>query len=238
MHLKRVILHPEKYPTDKYYPFNLDIFQKTESIDFAMPVTLFAGENGTGKSTLLRAICQRAGIHIWEEMRTRYQFNPYEEALGKFIDLEWTEGPVPGSFFSSQIFQDYVRFLDEVAAADPGILKYFGGSSLMTKSHGQSLIAYFTARYRIKGLYLIDEPETALSPKSQLGLLKVLKDMSELGHAQFIIASHSPILLALPGARLYSFDEAPVKPVVYEETEYYQVYRNFLSNREKYLSQL
>ncbi|MFH0847157.1 MAG: AAA family ATPase [Chloroflexota bacterium] len=238
MHLKRVVLHPEKFPTGDCYPFNLEIFQKTGAIDFATPVTLFAGENGTGKSTLLRAICRRAGIHIWEDVRTRYQANPYEEALFNFIELEWEADAVPGSFFSSQIFQDYVRFLDEVAAADPGILKYFGGSSLMTKSHGQSLIAYFTARYKIKGLYLMDEPETALSPKSQLGLLRVLKEMSELGHAQFIIASHSPILLACPGARLYSFDEAPVKPVVYEETEYYQVYRNFLSNRGKYLSQL
>ncbi len=239
MHLNKVFLHPDKYPTADYYPFNLDIFRKTESIEFKKPVTFFIGENGTGKSTLLRAICRRSNIYIWEDTgRGRFQFNPYEEALFKFIDIDWTDGPVPGSFFSSQIFQDYARFLDEVALANPGIFQYYGGSSLMTKSHGQSLISFFTARYKIRGLYLMDEPETALSPKSQLALLKVLKEMSDAGHAQFIIASHSPILLAYPDATIYSFDGAPVKQVKYEETEYYQVYKDFMNNKDKYLEGL
>jgi len=239
MHLTKVTLHPEKYPTSKYYPFNLDIFRKTEGIEFKTPVTFFVGENGSGKTTLLRAICRRSNIFIWEDTsRNRYEVNPYEEELYKYIDVEWTDSFVPGSFFSSQIFQDYARFLDEVAAANPGILQYFGGSSLMTKSHGQSLISFFTARYKIKGIYLMDEPETALSPKSQLELLKVLKKMSDGGHAQFIIATHSPILLAYPGATLYTFDEVPIKAVKYEETEYYQVYKDFMNNKDRYLKGL
>lgn len=239
MHLTKVILHPEKYPTSKYYPFNLDIFRKTGGIEFKTPVTFFVGENGSGKTTLLRAICRRSNIFIWEDTsRNRYEVNPYEEELYKYIDVEWTDSFVPGSFFSSQIFQDYARFLDEVAAANPGILQYFGGSSLMTKSHGQSLISFFTARYKIKGIYLMDEPETALSPKSQLELLKVLKKMSDAGHAQFIIATHSPILLAYPGATLYTFDEVPIKAVKYEETEYYQVYKDFMNNKDRYLKGL
>jgi len=239
MHLTKVTLHPEKYPTSKYYPFNLDIFRKTESLEFKTPVTFFVGENGSGKTTLLRAICRRSNIFIWEDTsRVRYEANPYEEDLYKYIDIEWADSFVPGSFFSSQIFQDYARFLDEVAAANPGILQYFGGSSLMTKSHGQSLISFFTARYRIKGIYLMDEPETALSPKSQLELLKVLKKMSDAGHAQFIIATHSPILLAYPGATLYTFDEVPVRAVKYEETDYYQVYKDFMNNKDRYLKGL
>ena len=147
-------------------------------------------------------------------------------------------GSVPGAFFSSQIFQDFARFLDEWAKADPAILGYFGGSSLITQSHGQSLISFFNARYKIKGLYLLDEPETALSPKSQLKLLRLLKEMSEAGHAQFIIASHSPILLAYPGATIYSFDSLPLKSIDYEETEYYRTYKDFINNREKYLKEL
>jgi predicted ATPase len=96
-------------------------------------------------------------------------------------------------------------------------------------------MSFFKARYRIRGLYLLDEPETALSPKSQLELLKVVGDMGSAGHAQFIIATHSPILMACPEAKIYSFNHIPLKQVDYEETEYYQIYRDFMEDREKYL---
>ena len=117
----------------------------------------------------------------------------------------------------------------------PEYLEYFGGESLITKSHGQSLMSLFRNRYKIKGLYFLDEPETALSPKSQLELLTILSDMSKAGHAQFIIATHSPILLACPGADIYSFDQKPVKRIRYEETEHYQIYKDFMQNQDPYL---
>jgi predicted ATPase len=236
MHLKRVNLYPEQYPTKEHYPFNLNIFQQTKSIEFSSPVTFFIGENGTGKSTLLEAIAHRCGIHIWEDNeRIRLEINPYEEKLYEAIEVEWTNSAVPGSFFASQIFRNFAQILDEWAVADAGNLRYFGGKSLMTQSHGQSLVSFFKARYKIKGIYLMDEPETALSPKSQLELIKILKSMSQAGHAQFIIATHSPILMAYPGAKIYSFDYIPVKPIEYEETEHYQIYKGFMENRDKYL---
>jgi predicted ATPase len=236
MHLSKVILHPEKYPTRNVYPFSLDILQRTECLAFTRPVTLFVGENGAGKSTLLRAICLKCGIHIWEDVeRSRYYPNRHEGELYKYLEVEWTQGSVPGSFFASQIFCDFARGLDEWARATPEILDYFGGGSLLTQSHGQSLITYFSTRYRIKGLYFMDEPETALSPKSQLALLKILQEIGRAGHAQFIIASHSPILLAYPGATIYSFDQIPVKEINYRDTEYYRLYRDFLNHPERYL---
>ena len=236
MHIRKIILYPEKYPTKEKYPFNLKLLRETRELDFSKPVTFFAGENGAGKSTLLKAICLRCGIHIWEDAeRRRFENNPYEEELYKYIGVEWFRGEVPGSFFSAQIFQYFTEFLDERAAATPGILEYFGGSSLITKSHGQSLMAFFKARYKIKGLYLLDEPETSLSPKSQLELLKILRDYSRDGQAQFIVATHSPILLACPGADIYSFDRIPVRPVNYEETDYYRTYKDFMENRHKYI---
>jgi predicted ATPase len=239
VHIDQVSLNAPAYPTREHYPFNLEVLQKTKIIRFDTPVTFFVGENGTGKSTLLKAICHRCDIHIWQDTeRSRFRYNQYEEALCEYIRVGWTNGPVPGAFFSSQIFQDFARFLDEWAKADPGILEYFGGSSLVTQSHGQSLISFFEARYKIKGLYLMDEPETALSPKSQLRLLQILKRMSEAGHAQFIVASHSPILLAYPGAKIYSFDRAPVASISYEETEYYRLYKDFINNPDKYLAEL
>ena len=144
---------------------------------------------------------------------------------------------MPGSFFGSSVFQDFARTLDAWAAADPGQLEYFGGKSLLTQSHGQSIMSFFRARYGIKGLYLMDEPETALSPKTQIGLLRLLTQIAHAGHAQFVIATHSPILLACPGATIYSFDRVPIQPVSYEETEHYQMYRDFMSDYRRYIAE-
>ncbi len=236
MHLKNITLFPEKYPTKDHYPFNQAIFQKTSSIEFRTPVTFFVGENGTGKSTLLTAICKKCNIPIWQGLGgTRYKPNPYEKVLYLFMAVKWTNGSVPGSFFSSATFKDFAKYLDEGATVNPEIFKYFGGESLITQSHGQSLMSLFRGRYKIKGLYFLDEPETALSPKSQLELLTILNDMSIAGHAQFIIATHSPILLACPGADIYSFDQMPVKRVTYEETEHYKIYKDFMQNQDPYL---
>lgn len=105
---------------------------------------------------------------------------------------------------------------------------------MITQSHGQSLMALFKARYELKGLYLLDEPETALSPKSQLELLKILNKQGSKDHAQFIVASHSPILLACPGAEIYSFDHIPLTRVEYEDTEYYKIYKSFMNDRTRY----
>ena len=239
MHLKRVNLRPERYPTTEHYPFNLDIFHETKSISFDSSVTFFIGENGTGKSTLLEAIAHRCGIYIWGGIeRKRFRVNVYEQRLWEAIDAEWTHGPVRGSFFASQVFRNFAQILDEWAAADPKVLEYFGGKSLVTQSHGQSMMSFFKARFKIEGLYFMDEPETALSPRTQLDLLKLLRDMGQAGHAQFIVATHSPILMACRGARIYSFDHIPVKHVHYEETEHFQIYRNFMENRDKFLDEI
>lgn len=236
MHIKRVNLYPEKFPTTKHYPFNLNIFHETKSLLFDSSVTFFVGENGTGKSTLLEAITHKCGIYIWGCIeRKRLKVNLYERRLYEAIDIEWTDGPVHGSFFASQVFRNFAQILDEWAAADPRSLEYFGGKSLLTQSHGQSIMSFFKARYKIKGIYFMDEPETALSAKSQLDLLALLKDMGQAGHAQFIVATHSPILLACPGAKIYSFDHVPVKQVDYEETEQFQIYKGFMEDRNKYL---
>jgi predicted ATPase len=235
-HIKSVTLLHEKFPTNEHYPFALPIFNQTKYLFFDTPITLFVGENGTGKSTLLEALAHACGIHIWSTSGgARYQVNRYEKELHKCLSLEWSNGPIPGAFFGSEIFKDFANILDEWAISDPGQLKYFGGRSLKTQSHGQSMMSYFRARYKIKGIYLLDEPETALSPRSQLELLEIIGENSRAGHAQFIIATHSPILLACGGATIYSFDHAPVRVVEYEETEHYQIYRKFLADWGKYI---
>ncbi|MEW6666659.1 MAG: AAA family ATPase [Thermodesulfobacteriota bacterium] len=236
MHIKSVTLFPEKFPTQERYPFNQRIFQNTRSIALDRPVTFFLGENGTGKTTLLEALSWKCGIYIWRDTeRVPFDANPYRELLYRYIAVEWRNGAVAGSFFSSQWFRHFAQNVDEWAAADPEMLRYFGGKSLLSQSHGESLMSYFRARYGIKGLYLLDEPETALSPRSQVEFVRLLKEIAGQGHAQFIIASHSPIILACPGARIYSFNGGTVQDVAYEETEHYHIYRSFLEDRERYI---
>ena len=238
LHLKGVRFDRDCFPDAELYPFNLPLVRQTPGLTFHAPITFFAGENGTGKSTVLRAICRACGIHIWEgEGRRRYSRSPCEDSLHNCLKVLWKNGTVPGSYFSSDIFHDFAAILDEFAASDSGILKYFGGRSLMNQSHGESLLSYFNARYSIEGLYLLDEPETALSPASQIKFLKIITGAAARGDAQFIIASHSPIILACPGAQIYSFDETPPREIRYEDTEYFRVYRDFLQDRGKYLDQ-
>lgn len=231
-HLKRITLRHDKFPTHEPYPFNLPLFNQTESLAFHTAVTLFVGDNGAGKSTLLEALARASGVHIWSRPEgTRYEVNRYEEALQYCLTLEWSDGTVPGAYFGSERFKDFAQTLDAWAAADPGQLKYFGGKSLVTQSHGQSTMSYFRSRYQRKGIYFLDEPETALSPQRQLELLEIIAENSRAGHAQFIIATHSPILLACEGATIYSFDNETVRPIEYEETEHYKVYKKFLLDR-------
>jgi len=230
MHLKSIRLQADKYPTNDYYPFNLPIFQQTEILTFKKPVTFFVGENGTGKSTLLEAITHACGIHIWRNSEgLRYNRNPYEKAMRYFVQVDWANGSVPGSYISSETFRYFTFAVDEWATSDESQLNYFGGRSPVTQSHGQSLMSYFSSRYKLTGLYLIDEPETALSPRSQLLLLDLLKEMSTDGHAQFIIATHSPILMSCNDAVIYSFDNIPVRSISYTDTPHYKIYRELFS---------
>ncbi len=232
MHLKKLYIDQSKFPTIEFYPFNLKVFHNTKVLEFTNPVTFFAGENGSGKSTLLAAIARKRNIHIWHEHDFRpLKYNKYAELLHNCLQIENGE-EIAGAFFSSQSFKQYSELIDEWAKADPGVLNYYGGESLASRSHGQTNMQYFKNRFKIKGLYLLDEPEAALSPKSQIELLQIISEVTSEGNAQFIIATHSPILLGLPGSTIYSFDQSPISTVRYEETDYYRIYKDYLLNRK------
>jgi predicted ATPase len=231
MHLSRVTIHSKLFPNLDRYPFKLENIQRTGQIVFESPIVFFVGENGTGKSTLLRAIAHACGIHIWANPDCRRnQADPCEAELHRYLEIRWTNRQVPGSYFSSEHFRYFSERVEEWAGSDGSLFEHFGGKSLLAQSHGESLLSFFTARYRIEGLYLLDEPDTALSPCHQLDLAKLLQEMSRAGHAQFIVATHSPILFSCPGAVVLSFDHAPIRAVHYHETEHFRVFRSVMKS--------
>jgi predicted ATPase len=236
MHLIKVRIHSDNYPTDRIYPFNIPVLRETPELILRKPVAFFVGENGSGKSTLLEAITRKCGIHLWDKPRRHLAHNnPYETKLADYVTVTWSDGRVPGSLFRAETFHGFADFLDDVALCDPGRLKYHGGKLLNLLSHGEGILAYFSGRYHIKGLYLLDEPESALSPASQVAFLKLLQELEAAGHAQFIMATHSPILLAYPGAQIFSFDSPRIEEVGYEDTAHYKLYKQFFTDRTVFL---
>ena len=236
MYIERVTLLSDAYPTEDYYPFDLPILRRTRTVPFTRPVTFFVGENGSGKSTLLEAITRKCGIHVWDKPSRRAgSDNPYENRLADFIRLTWRGDWVPGSLFRAETFKELADFLDDVSRCDPGRLEYQGGEVLSTLSHGEGMLSYLDGRFRRKGLYFLDEPEAALSPTSQLRLLKLLQDIAVEGIAQFVIATHSPILLAMPNAQILSFNGTHIREVRYEETQHYKLYKQFFTDRDALL---
>ncbi|MCD6554178.1 MAG: AAA family ATPase [Anaerolineae bacterium] len=236
MHLLRVKINSDDYPTSRCYPFNIPVLRNTSELIFNKPIAFFVGENGSGKSTLLDAITRKCGIYIWDKPRRHVAHNnPYETRLADYITVTWANGSVPGSLFRAETFRDFADFLDDVALCDPGRLKYHGGHILNTLSHGEAILSYFSGRYHIRGLYLLDEPEAAFSPSSQVRFLKLLQRLEAAGHAQFIMATHSPILLAYPGAQIFSFDSSRIEEVNYEDTTHYRLYKQFFTDRSAFL---
>jgi predicted ATPase len=236
MVLTRVVLYRERYPTDRFYPFNIPALRGTAELNFRSPVSLFVGENGSGKSTLLEAITRKCGIHVWDKPKRHVVHdNPYEGHLCDFIRVTWANGSMAGSLFRAETFRDFADFVDDIALCDPGQLEYYGGHLLNTLSHGQGILSYFDGRYRRHGLYLLDEPESALSPASQIEFLQLLQRLEAGGKTQFIIATHSPILLAYPGAQIFAFGQTEIKEVQYEDTVHYQIYKRFMQDPQAFI---
>jgi predicted ATPase len=232
MYITKVRIDRDSFPTSRIYPFNVPAIRETPELTFREPLVFFVGENGSGKSTLLDAIIRKCGIHVWEKPRRHLAHeNPYETKLMNHVTVTWANGRVPGSLFRAETFRDLADFLDDVALCDPGRLKYHGGHILNVLSHGEGILSYLNGRFRLKGLYFLDEPEAALSPASQIKFLKLLQELVAEGQAQFFIATHSPILLACPGAQIFSFDGASIKEVAYQETSHYQIYRQFFMDQ-------
>ncbi|NLV72433.1 MAG: AAA family ATPase [Actinobacteria bacterium] len=228
-------LRGDEFADTSAYPFAISTLQHRQKLTFEQEVSFFVGENGSGKSTLIAALARRCGLHLWAEGKRRRTTPHLHGSLADYVDVTLPRGPVRGGVFSAEHFHQWAEFLDDVSTIDPGQAKYHGGTDLTLRSRGEGLLAYFRGRYEVPGLYFLDEPEAALSPASQIEMLRLLAQYRRRGHAQFILATHSPILMALPGAQVFSFDASGITETRYEQTTHYRLYRDFMAEPGRFL---
>lgn len=238
MRLKEISLLRERIADGAQYPFNIPAIASLKTLVINSPVCFFVGENGTGKSTLLEAVASHYGFGLEGGNRN---FSPNTTASVKSIEplvqvlrLSFTRKTGAGFYLRAESFFNVASHVDDLGVADS-----YGGKSLHDQSHGESFLALIQNRFTRSGFYLMDEPEVALSPQRQLSLLVLLHDLVlDNQNIQFLIATHSPILLAYPEAQIFSFDGGEIHRISYRETQSFQLTSRFLAAPERYMNAL
>jgi predicted ATPase len=216
------------------YPFTIQAVRALErGLELDPRVTFFVGENGSGKSTVLEALAVAAGFNA--EGGTRgfnFQTRATHSPLHEHLRVAWSRRPRDGFFFRGESFYTVSSYIDEVSVAHS-----YGGRSLHERSHGEAFLALLNHRFGDDGLYLMDEPESALSPARLLSLISAVHGLVKRG-SQVVVATHSPVLLAYPGAKIYQFGPGGIAETTWAETEHVQLTRDFLNRPERYLKHL
>lgn len=233
-YLQRITAKLDENIARDSHPYNVTSLRWLDTIDFHADVTFFIGENGAGKSTLLEAIAMALGYSM-EGGTKGVRLNSAREAAPLHEALRLSKSfktPRDGYFFRAESFFNVATYMDDV-----GYLDGYGGKSLHARSHGEAFMSVLLNKFRGQGLYLLDEPEAALSPNRQLAALSAIHQLVE-DDSQFIIATHSPILLAYPNAKILQFSDEGIFEVAYEDTEHYAITRDFLNHYERRLERL
>ena len=226
-YLRRIWLDPSRIGDRAAYPFCLPFLQDEFELSFDRSITIIVGENGTGKSTLLEGIAVLAG---YDEAGGGKGYMPVDhsnaiEAMGGKLSsafrASWLPKVTNGWFFRAESFFSVARYLDEVSSPYADFLSH---------SHGEGFMRFFEERCQRQGIYIFDEPESALSPARQMEFLKLMRRMDQSGHCQIIMATHSPMLMAYPDARLLRLSKYGLEPVTVKETDHYKVMREFCAD--------
>ena len=229
-------LRRESVPDLDGYPFNLPAVRHLKVLTFHPAVTFIVGENGSGKSTLLEAIAVALGFNAEGGSRNfHFGTRASHSVLHEYLRIaKGFRRPQDGFFLRAESFFNVATEIDNIGS---GLINSYGGRSLHEQSHGESFMALLTHRFRPKSLYVLDEPEAALSPQRQLAALARIHQLVKQG-CQFIIATHSPILMAYPDAKIYACTADGLRRTDYFDTEHYQVTRDFLANPQRMLDVL
>jgi predicted ATPase len=239
--LLRLQLVRERIADPDGYPFSIPAITAADGLSLHPQVTYFVGENGSGKSTLLEAIAVAAGFNPeGGSMNFRFSTRSSESSLAGALRLiRSVRRPRTGFFLRAESFFNVATAIEHLDKEPGGgsIIGSYGGRSLHEQSHGESFLALALHRFGPQGLYVLDEPEAALSPLRQMSMLRRMRDLVQQG-CQFIVATHAPILLAYPGAWIYELDEHGMRRVDYDDTATVRVTREFLGDRDATLEEL
>ena len=236
--LQNVTLKKENIPSFSAYPYCLPAIRTLQSLAFHPNVTFIIGENGTGKSTLLEAIAIALGFNAEGGTKNfRFSTNDSHSSLHEHLRISKSfNTPNDGFFLRAESFYNVASYIDEMDADSEArgnpIIDSYGGTSLHAQSHGESFFSLFMNRFSGQGLYILDEPEAALSPMRQLSMLIRMHELAEQG-SQFVIATHSPILMTYPESTIYSLTQEGIHESTLEETEHYQTTKLFFENRDR-----
>ncbi|WP_163184246.1 AAA family ATPase [Neobacillus sedimentimangrovi] len=240
-YLRKIELKRNDISSYNHYPFNLPFIKNFEELSFHPKVTFLIGENGMGKSTLLEAIAIALGFNP-EGGSFNFHFSTYDShsVLGEYLKvIKGIDRPKDGFFLRAESFYNVASNIEEMdrEGFGPRVIDSFGGVSLHEQSHGEAFFATFINRFRGNGIYILDEPEAALSPLRQLSMLTRIHDLVN-ENSQFVIATHSPIIMAYPDAVIFEFTEEGIRESKLEETSHYRIMKQFFDDRSRMIHHL